>query len=107
MIKTSGYRISPTEIEEVLYGTEGVGEAAAFGIEHAALGQAIVVIVAPKDGAAITEASLLAECKRRLPAYMVPSRIELRAGPLPRNPNGKIDRKALSVDFAQALAGGN
>jgi acyl-CoA synthetase (AMP-forming)/AMP-acid ligase II len=43
--------------------------------------------------------ALLAACKQALPAYMVPSRIEMRLQPLPRNPNGKIDRKAL----AQAL----
>ena len=34
MIKTSGYRVSPTEVEEVLYGTQLVGEAAAFGVPH-------------------------------------------------------------------------
>jgi hypothetical protein len=36
-----------------------------------------------------------------MPAYMVPSVIELRDGPLPRNPNGKIDRKTLSTEFEQ------
>ena len=45
------------------------------------------------------EAMLLAECKSRLPAYMVPGRIDLRAGPLPRNPNGKIDRKTLAAEY--------
>jgi acyl-coenzyme A synthetase/AMP-(fatty) acid ligase len=34
-----------------------------------------------------------------MPAYMVPARIELHEGALPRNPNGKIDRKALSAAF--------
>ena len=44
MIKTSGYRVSPTEVEEILYGTKLVGECVAFGVDHAALGQAIQVI---------------------------------------------------------------
>ena len=44
-------------------------------------------------------AALLAECKQRMPAYMVPAVIEARDGPLPRNPNGKIDRKTLSTEF--------
>jgi acyl-CoA synthetase (AMP-forming)/AMP-acid ligase II len=95
MIKVSGYRISPTEIESVLHATGLVAEVAAFGIDHPQLGQAIAVIAVPVEDAAIDSASLLAECKRRLPAYMVPARVDLRAGPLPRNPNGKIDRNLL------------
>jgi acyl-coenzyme A synthetase/AMP-(fatty) acid ligase len=39
MIKTSGYRVSPTEIEEVIYATGLVAEAAAFGVPHPTLGE--------------------------------------------------------------------
>jgi len=60
---------------------------------------AIVVVATPRSGAALDPASLLAECKSRLPAYMVPGQIDVRPGPLPRNPNGKIDRKALGAEF--------
>jgi acyl-coenzyme A synthetase/AMP-(fatty) acid ligase len=45
--------------------------------------------------------ALLAECRRRMPAYMVPHGIDARAEPLPRNPNGKIDRKALAAEWAE------
>jgi acyl-CoA ligase (AMP-forming) (exosortase A-associated) len=98
MIKTSGYRVSPTEIEEVLYGTQLVGEAAAFGVPHPQLGQAVVAVVTPKADVLDTD-TLLRLARERLPAYMVPGRIEVRPGPLPRNPNGKIDRKLLSGPF--------
>lgn len=108
MIKVSGYRISPTEIESVLYTTGLVAEAAAFGIEHPQLGQAIAVIAVPVDGGtqdtAAATAALLAECKRHLPAYMVPARVDLRAGPLPRNPNGKIDRNLLRLTLQSEQA---
>jgi len=98
MMKTSGYRVSPTEVEEVLYATRLVGECVAFGSEHAVLGQAIQVIATAPDGsAALDAAGLLAECRVRMPAYMVPHGIEAMGGPLPRNPNGKIDRKLLST----------
>ena len=107
MIKTSGYRISPTEIEEVLYATQLVAEAAAFGVPHPMLGQAIVVVAMANAGNALTDAQLLAECRNRLPAYMVPARIDLRAEALPRNPNGKIDRKALSSGFQTLFEGGS
>lgn len=97
MIKTSGYRVSPTEIEEVLYASKMVGECVAFGIDNERLGQSIQVIATPAEGGNLDTASLLAECRLRMPAYMVPTSIEVRTGPLPRNPNGKIDRKSLST----------
>jgi acyl-CoA ligase (AMP-forming) (exosortase A-associated) len=99
MIKTSGYRVSPTEIEEVVYATGLVGEAAAFGIAHPTLGQGVVVVATPKAGASLDSDMLLAACRQRLPLYMVPARIDIRSEPLPRNPNGKIDRKLLSGEF--------
>ena len=102
MMKTSGYRVSPTEVEEVLYATQRVGECVAFGVDHAALGQAIQVIASAPDGSAqLDVAALLTECKQRMPAYMVPAGIEPMAGPLPRNPNGKIDRKLLSTAWLE------
>ena len=96
MIKTSGYRVSPLEVEEVVYGTGLVGEAAAIGVSHPMLGQAIVLVVTARDASPLDANSLLAACKLHLPAYMVPSRIECRESTLPRNPNGKIDRKLLA-----------
>jgi acyl-CoA ligase (AMP-forming) (exosortase A-associated) len=103
MMKTSGYRVSPTEVEEVLYATQLVGECAAFGVEHATLGQAIQVIATPPaDATELDVAALLVQCRARMPAYMVPSGIEVVKGPLPRNPNGKIDRKLLSTQWAES-----
>jgi acyl-CoA synthetase (AMP-forming)/AMP-acid ligase II len=106
MMKTSGYRVSPTEVEEVLYGTQLVGECVVFGVEHAALGQAIQAIATPleKSGEVDAEALLIA-CRARMPAYMVPAGIEMVDGPLPRNPNGKIDRPLLSAQWRARHAG--
>jgi acyl-CoA ligase (AMP-forming) (exosortase A-associated) len=102
MIKTSGYRVSPGEVEEVFYAMKRVGECVAFGVDHATLGQAIQVVVTPPgDDAGLDAQALLAECRQRMPAYMVPHGIDVRAGPLPRNPNGKIDRKALLNEWAE------
>lgn len=99
MIKTSGYRVSPTEVEEVIYGTQLVGEVAAFGVEHPTLGHAIVVVATAKSGFGLEPHTLLTACRQRLPLYMLPAKVEIRAEPLPRNPNGKIDRKALCDEF--------
>ena len=106
MIKTSGYRVSPTEVEEQLYATQRVGECVAFGVDHPMLGQVIQVIAtAPADAAALDIPALLAECRRLMPAYMMPAGIESAQGPLPRNPNGKIDRKLLATGWLEQRAG--
>lgn len=104
MIKTSGYRVSPTEIEEVIYSTGMVRETAALGVPHPVLGQAIVVVATPGNGTALDVDTLMAACRQRLPAYMVPAAISERAGSLPRNPNGKIDRKRLAAELQDGAA---
>jgi acyl-CoA synthetase (AMP-forming)/AMP-acid ligase II len=100
MIKTSGYRVSPTEVEEVVYGTGLVGEAAAFGVAHPVLGQAIVMVASDQNQGDLDTEALLDLCRDRLPAFMVPARIVERKGSLPRNPNGKLDRKLLAQELA-------
>jgi acyl-CoA ligase (AMP-forming) (exosortase A-associated) len=104
MIKTSGYRVSPAEVEEVAYASGLVGEAAALGLPHAVLGQAIALLVTPAPGVALERDSVLAACRARLPGYMVPLWVEIRDGVLPRNPNGKIDRPLLARELARAYA---
>ena len=101
MIKTSGYRVSPTEVEEILYATRMVGECVAFGVDNDRLGQTIQVIATPPADGTLDLATLLAECRTRMPAYMVPAGIVVQPGPLPRNPNGKIDRKTLSTAWLE------
>lgn len=101
MMKTSGYRVSPTEVEEVLYATKLVGECVAFGVDDDRLGHAIQIIATPPASGTLDINALLLECKARMPAYMVPSGIDVREGPLPRNPNGKIDRKSLSTAWIE------
>ncbi|MDO8071133.1 acyl-CoA ligase (AMP-forming), exosortase A system-associated [Janthinobacterium sp. SUN176] len=104
MIKTSGYRVSPAEIEEVVYASGLVGEAAALGLPHAVLGQAIALLVTPAPGVVLLRDSVLAACRARLPSYMVPLWVDIRDGVLPRNPNGKIDRPLLARELAHAYA---
>ncbi|MBT8446240.1 MAG: acyl-CoA ligase (AMP-forming), exosortase A system-associated [Gammaproteobacteria bacterium] len=92
MIKTSGYRVSPTEIEEVVYDSGLVAEAAAIGVPHPTLGQAIVIYAVMNEDDAD---AVLAHCRANLANYMVPAELHCVES-LPRNQNGKIDRKALA-----------
>ncbi|MFA9460977.1 acyl-CoA ligase (AMP-forming), exosortase A system-associated [Thiohalorhabdus methylotrophus] len=97
MIKSSGYRISPTEVEEALYGHGRIAQAVALGVPHPDLGQAIVVVIQAEDPS-LTGESLLGHCKRELPPFMVPGSVRFK-DTLPHNANGKIDRRALAEEF--------
>ncbi len=100
MIKTSGYRVSPTEVEEIIYTSGLVTEAVALGIPHPELGQAILIVATPKTGMQLDHQALTNYCKQELPNFMVPAAFIEQAA-LPRNPNGKIDRKSLVTEFNQ------
>jgi acyl-CoA ligase (AMP-forming) (exosortase A-associated) len=104
MIKTSGYRVSPTEVEEVLYECDGVTEAAVVGVAHEGLGEAIVGVIAAEDEDLVSSDQVIAHCRAQLPAFMVPRAVVLREA-LPRNANGKIDRVALAADLAGMFGG--
>jgi acyl-CoA ligase (AMP-forming) (exosortase A-associated) len=101
MIKTSGYRVSPTEIEEMAYDTGLVRDAVALGLEDPVLGQHIVLIASPSGNRHLDPTQLLIELKKRLPVYMVPKEVIVR-DTLPRSPNGKFDRTLLRQELAAA-----
>jgi acyl-CoA ligase (AMP-forming) (exosortase A-associated) len=103
MIKTSGYRVSPTELEEVVYATGLVGDAVAIGVPHPALGQAIVLVASPAASGARATDKIVDHCRTSLPAFMVPAHVEWRDS-LPRNANGKFDRKLLASELAALFA---
>lgn len=98
MIKTSGYRVSPTEVEEAAYSTGIVRDVVAVGVDDPALGQRIVLVVTPASGAPV-EAALVSALRPILPAYMIPSRIVVRED-LPRSPNGKFDRPLIKSEVS-------
>jgi acyl-CoA synthetase (AMP-forming)/AMP-acid ligase II len=100
MIKTSGYRVSPTEVEEVVSASGLVSDVVALGVPHPSLGQAIVVVASPAAHQPRDSEAVLKHCKQQLPNFMVPHRVEWR-DILPRNPNGKFDRKQLAGEFAE------
>jgi acyl-CoA ligase (AMP-forming) (exosortase A-associated) len=100
MIKTSGYRVSPTEVEEEAYACGCVCDAVAVGVPHARLGHGIVLVASPPPGAVPDTHALLTALRRRLPRYMVPLMVDWRET-LPRNANGKFDRERLRQELAE------
>ena len=104
MIKTSGYRVSPTEVEEAAYATGLVAEAVALGLPDDLLGQRVVLAVAP-SGPAASPAVLSKALAKELPAYMLPAHVEVLEQ-LPRSVNGKFDRVALRRALEHAAPSG-
>ena len=103
MIKTSGYRVSPTEIEEAAYETGLVRDAVALGVPDERLGPPGRPRGLPHPGASVDPAALLAALRTELPLFMVPAEVVVR-DELPRSPNGKFDRVGLAHEIAQELA---
>jgi acyl-coenzyme A synthetase/AMP-(fatty) acid ligase len=94
MIKSSGVRISPTEVEEVLFQSGKLRGAAVIGIPDEMLGQTIKAFVVPRDGSALDTDALLAYCAEKMPRYMVPKAFEVMSE-LPKTSSGKVDYPAL------------
>jgi acyl-coenzyme A synthetase/AMP-(fatty) acid ligase len=94
MIKSSGFRISPTEVEESLFQSGKVRHAAVIGVPDEILGQHIKAFVVPKDPECRDAEALINACAERMPKYMVPKVIEF-LDELPKTTSGKVDYPAL------------
>jgi acyl-CoA ligase (AMP-forming) (exosortase A-associated) len=94
MIKSSGIRISPTEVEEVVFQSGKVRHAAAIGVPDEFQGQAVKIFVVPRDGEPINEEDLLEYCAEKMPRYMVPKSVAVLSE-IPKTSSGKVDYPAL------------
>ncbi|MGB0495604.1 MAG: acyl-CoA ligase (AMP-forming), exosortase A system-associated [Kangiellaceae bacterium] len=106
MIKSSGYRISPAEIEECLYQMNEVTEVIAFGVADETLGQKIQLVLKQPEGIENSSEKIdafkklvFSFCKKNLPNFMQPHQIKLLNN-LPKNANGKIDRSLLKAEHS-------
>jgi acyl-CoA ligase (AMP-forming) (exosortase A-associated) len=93
MIKSAGFRISPTEVEEVLMATGAFRQVAVIGVKDEWVGQKVHAVAVPLAPDLDTKI-VLAESAKSLPTHMMPSRIELVES-LPTTPNGKVDYQTL------------
>ena len=98
MIKSSGNRISPQEIEEAAVASGVVAEAVALGIPDERLGHAVHLVVRPLPGAIDPEAELPRSLMQQLPNFMQPKAIHWR-DTMPVGPNGKLDRQGLAEEY--------
>ena len=94
IIKSRGEKVSPKEVEAVLFELVDVVEAAVVGVKDPVLGEAIKAYVVLDEGATSSEKEILAHCRRNLEDFMVPHQVEFVAS-LPKTSSGKITKKGL------------
>ena len=99
MIKSGGENVASREVEEALYELDGVAEVAVFGISHPYWIEAVTAVVVPKEGVTLTVDAVNAHASERLAAFKRPKYVVF-AGSLPKNPSGKILKRALREEHA-------
>jgi long-chain acyl-CoA synthetase len=95
VFKCKGEKISPKEVEHVLYELEAVAEAAVVGVPDEIDGMAVKAVVTGRPGAELTPDAVRHHCRARLAGYMVPKLVEVRDS-LPKTASGKIRRAELA-----------
>lgn len=101
IIKSRGEKVSPKEIENVLYALPGVSRAAVFGVPDPLLGMAIKAVIEVEPGSGLDERQILAHCRMHLEDFMVPKIVEFRHD-LPTTDTGKIQRRELQAEAPSA-----
>jgi long-chain acyl-CoA synthetase len=98
LIIVSGFNVYPVEVEDILQAHPDVREAAAVGAPSPRAGETVVAFIVPEPGCNPEPGTLAAHCAHSLPRYKCPTRYEL-VPELPRNPAGKLLRRALPVQL--------
>jgi fatty-acyl-CoA synthase len=99
MIKTGGENVASREVEEALYGLDGVAEVAVFGISHPHWVEAVAAAVVPKPGVTLTPEQVVAHGRSVLAGYKAPKYVVVLDA-LPKNPSGKIVKRRLRDEHA-------
>src|SRR5690606_28525672 len=96
ILKSRGEKVSPKEVENVLYALPGVIEAALVGVPDPVLGHALKAIVVVDDPS-IDARAVVAHCRAQLEDFMIPREVEFRVA-LPKTATGKIRRSVLQAE---------
>jgi long-chain acyl-CoA synthetase len=103
LVIRGGENISSVEVEAVLFEHPAVADCAVVGVPHPILGEEVGAVVVVRPGEHVTPEELMAHARRELAAYKVPTRFWFHPGPLPRNPQGKVLKRALKEAFAATV----
>ncbi|HDX2367833.1 TPA: long-chain-fatty-acid--CoA ligase [Escherichia coli] len=99
MIKTGGENVASREVEEFLYGIDGVAEVAVVGVSHPEWVEEVVAVIVRKPDSRLTVDDVLAACRQGLARYKTPKRVVFQDA-LPKNPSGKLLKRDLRLQLA-------
>ncbi len=105
MIKTGGENVASREVEEAIYTLDGVAEVAVFGISHPRWVEAVAAVVVPRPGVTLTPEQVIEHTRSVLAGFKTPKYVVV-ADALPKNPSGKILKRALREEHAQLAQDG-
>ena len=97
LILAGGYNVYPRVVEDAVYGHPSVAECTVIGVPDDYRGETVKAFVVRKEGAALSEAELLAFLKERLSPIEMPKQVEFRDS-LPRTLIGKLSKKELVAE---------
>jgi acyl-CoA synthetase (AMP-forming)/AMP-acid ligase II len=98
LIISGGENVYPAEVEGVLMGHPEILECAVIGVPDAKWGETVKAVVVRRQGAALTEAALIAWSRDRLAGFKRPSSVDF-VDVLPRNASGKLLKRALREPY--------
>lgn len=94
IIKSRGEKVSPREVENVLYGMPGILEAAVVGVPDPVLGEAVKAFITLKAGVVLSERDVIKYCLSKLESFMAPKHVTF-VDELPKTDTGKIKKTGL------------
>ena len=103
MIKSGGENVASREVEEAIYRLPQVSEVAVIGLPDPKWIEAVSAVVVVKPGQALDADALIAHCQEQLAGFKVPKQVFFCEA-LPKNPSGKILKRALRQQYHTAAS---
>jgi fatty-acyl-CoA synthase len=103
MIKTGGENVASREVEETIYRLPAVSEVAVVGVPHPRWVEAVIAVVVPKAGQALTEQDVMTHCNMQMAAFKAPKAVVFTEA-LPKNPSGKLLKRELRERYKAHFA---
>ncbi len=102
MVNVSGFKVYPTEVENVIYQHPAIAEVAVYGIPNPIKGEVVQANIVLQAGHVITEEQIIEFCYQRMAAYKIPCTINF-VDSIPKNPTGKVLKRLLREERLSIL----